>query len=195
MTYYDNPILIKEILSFWTDFILKILEEVLAEVSPDYAVIWEDMAYKNGSLISPKIFKEFMAPCYQRVTSFLKERGIDIIFVDSDGDVRQLIPLLLEGGVTGLFPFEVNAGMDIRQMRKEYPALQIIGGLDKMPLIKGDRNLIKEEIFGKVPPLLCSEAIFQALTTVSRPMPLWRLIVITLTFLKKSLELKAEKAR
>ena len=38
--------------------------------------------------------------------------GADLILVDCDGDAEPLIPLWLEGGVTGLWPVERAAGMD-----------------------------------------------------------------------------------
>ena len=41
---------------------------------------------KNGSLISPDLFREFMMEPMKRVTRTLNEHGIDIIMVDSDGN-------------------------------------------------------------------------------------------------------------
>ena len=64
-------------------------------------------------MISPAMVKEFMLPCYKRITDFLKSYGVSTIFVDTDGNCTELIPLFMEGGVTGMFPFEVRAGMDI----------------------------------------------------------------------------------
>jgi peroxiredoxin len=40
------------------------------------------------STAPPKLFSEFMLPGYKEATSFLKRNGIDIIFVDSDDDIR-----------------------------------------------------------------------------------------------------------
>jgi hypothetical protein len=41
----------------------------------DIAGFWEDMAGKNGSLISPSIFREFMTPYYRKLTDFIKSKA------------------------------------------------------------------------------------------------------------------------
>lgn len=142
--YYDNPQLIRKILDFLTDFWIALFSEVLSQVKVDSCEIWEDMCYKNGSLISPAIFKEFMSPCYKKLTGFLKSKGVDVIIVDTDGNCWELIPLFIESGVTGIYPMEVQANMDIVQVRKKYSELQIFGGLDKNKLALGKEEIDKE---------------------------------------------------
>jgi uroporphyrinogen decarboxylase len=116
-------------------------------------VFWEDMAYKNGPLISPELFKKFMVPQYRKVTDFLRSRGVDIILVDSDGDVSKLIPLWLEAGVNGVWPFEVQCGMDVVSLGKQYGNdLLMVGGIDKRVLSQGKKE-IDEEI-RRIYPLL-----------------------------------------
>ena len=113
----------------------------------DIACFWEDMAGKQGSLISPAIFKEFMTPRYKKLIDFLKSRGITHFLVDTDGKVDQLVPLFLEAGITIIYPFEQQAGNDLIAIREKYPKLGMIGGFDKNTLYKGkgyiDRELEK----------------------------------------------------
>ena len=151
--YYDQPDLIRDMLSFLTDFWIEIYGAVLKDVQPDSAEFWEDMAYKNGPLISPAAFREFMLPCYKKLIGFLRENGVRHFCVDTDGDCWQLIPLFLEAGMTGMLPFEVQAGMDIVAVRQAFPRLQIYGGLDKRALAQG-KEAIDRELEAKVPPLL-----------------------------------------
>jgi uroporphyrinogen decarboxylase len=142
--YYEQPELVHDILNYLTDFWIDLYEEVLSKVSADIAFIWEDMSYKNGSLISPRLFREFMLPCYKRLTDFFRSKGIKNILVDTDGDCMELIPLFLEGGVTGMYPFEVQAGMDIAKIADQFPRLQILGGIDKVAIRKGGKYLDNE---------------------------------------------------
>ena len=145
ISYYESPFLIKEIISYLADFWIQLWDKVFQEkIKPDCVFLWEDMCYKNGSLISPQMFREFMLPAYKKITSFLRENGVHIIFVDTDGNCLELIPLFLEGGVTGIFPMEVAAGMKVEEVRKYFPHLQIMGGVDKRALI--DRQSIDREI-------------------------------------------------
>jgi uroporphyrinogen decarboxylase len=94
-----------------------------------------------------------MLPGYKKLTGFLMDRGVKNIIVDSDGDVWKLLPLFLEGGVTGLYPFEVKAGMDVVEVRKVYPKLQMLGGFSKTALIAGEEE-IDIELDLKIPWML-----------------------------------------
>ena len=106
--------------------------------------IWEDMCFRNGSLISPALFREFLLPAYRKLISFLRGLGIEHVVVDTDGDARQLIALWLEAGVTGLLPFEVKAGMDVVKIGEAFPTLQIIGGIDKHALEREKQDIDNE---------------------------------------------------
>ena len=143
--YYDKPMLIKNIQNYLCDFWIQIAEEILAKADIDCVFFWEDMSGKNGSLISPKIFREFMTPCYKRIINFLRNKGLKHFVVDTDGNVSELIPLFLEVGITGMYPFEVQAKNDILKIRKKYPHLQIFGGIDKNELAK-DKLAIDNEL-------------------------------------------------
>ncbi|MCL5097517.1 MAG: hypothetical protein M1608_08310 [Candidatus Omnitrophica bacterium] len=135
--YYDDPALVKDILQHLTRLWMAIWEEVLADITIDVAHIWEDVSAGKGSMVSLKIFRDFMMPCYRQVTDFLKGHGVEVILVDTDGNCRQLIPLFLEAGVTGLYPMEVSAGMDVVAARKDFPGLQMMGGVPKSELALG----------------------------------------------------------
>ena len=129
--YYDNPDLLKDMAEYLCTMWLQIAEELTSKADFDWCYFFEDMAYKGGSLVGPDIFREFMAPYYRRIIDFARSRGIKYHIVDSDGYVEELIPLFLEVGMTGLQPFEVRAGNDIERVRKNYPKLAILGGIDK----------------------------------------------------------------
>ena len=139
---YDNPQLVEEMCNYLADFVIKTVERALEEVRPDFALMWEDMAMKSGPLCSPEHFRRFMLPCYKKVTSFARSYGVEIVLLDSDGHVDPLIPLWLEGGVTGVYPFERAAGEDIVALRKQYgKKLVIIGGVDKRVLARSEEEI------------------------------------------------------
>ncbi len=152
-SYYDAPDLVKQIIDDLVDFWIQLWTPVLSRIQVDWVNMWEDMCYKTGPLISPTIFREFMLPAYKKFTSFLRDMGAKHIIVDTDGRCWNLIPLFLEGGVTGLYPFEGAAGMDVVEVRKKYANLQIMGGIDKRMLARGKKE-IDEELEGKIPFML-----------------------------------------
>ncbi len=153
VAFYREPDLVADIMDFWAEFLLKILEKVLNNIKPDYVTIWEDMCYRSGPLISPKLFEEFMLPNYKKVTSFIRSKGVDIIMVDTDGNHIPITDLFIEGGVNCLYPLEVAAGVNAVKLREEYGRkLLLIGNVDKRALILGNKAVDRE--IERIKPLL-----------------------------------------
>jgi uroporphyrinogen decarboxylase len=134
---YDEPQLIKDINEFFLRFLMDYWDRIIPAIRPDCVLIWEDMAGKTGSLISPAMFEEFLAPCYRRLVDFFRQHRVPNILVDSDGYIEKLIPLWWELGVTGLFPIERQAGNDPRAIRRAFPHLQLLGAVDKRVFAAG----------------------------------------------------------
>jgi uroporphyrinogen decarboxylase len=147
LALYDNPVWVQEMMDTLVDFCIKCGERALQEVDLDYILLWEDMAYKNGPLISPRMFRQFMLEPYKRLTGFIRDHGVDLIFVDSDGDAESLLPLWIEGGVNGFYPIERAAGMDPIKVRQRFgKELRLLGGIDKRAMISGPEAIDAELI-------------------------------------------------
>ena len=152
MTFHDDPMWIHEMIEYMAWFFMEANRKILESgVQVDIIFIWEDMAYKTGPMISPKMFREFLVPRYKKLTEFYRGYGIEYFFVDCDGNPSELIPLWLEGGVNGFFPIEVAAGMDPVELKKKYgKSLLLLGGIDKRTLTKG-KEAIEKELKTKLP--------------------------------------------
>lgn len=172
LMYHDDPSLMHDINDHLANLWLAMLEEVVSKVELDFVYIWEDMSFKNGPLVSPTTFDEFIVPYYQRVTNFLRAHGVDIICVDTDGDCWKLIPGFLKAGVTGLYPFEVQAGMDIVAVRKQYPTLLLQGGLDKFKVAQC-KEAIDAELEAKLPAMLSQGGYIPFLDHLVQPEVSW----------------------
>jgi len=135
--YFDDPALVHDIQNTFTEVWLAVFEEVLSRVEVDHIHFWEDISFGKGPMVSLAMVREFMLPYYKRIIEFLKGRGVKIILLDTDGDCNSLIPLYIEAGVTGMYPFEAHCGMDIVKVRQQYPNLQIMGGIPKSEIAKG----------------------------------------------------------
>lgn len=143
--FSEQPDLIADIMQHLTSVWIALWMRVAAEVRIDHIHIWEDMAGRQGSLISPGMMERFMMPCYDRIAAFAREAGARIVSVDSDGDVRHLVPVMMRHGINMMFPFEVQAGCDVLRYREQYPTLGIMGGLDKRALARG-RGAVDGEV-------------------------------------------------
>ena len=160
LLYYDDPDLVHEMTDTLADFVIRLIEPALDAVDFDFAFIWEDMAMKHASLISPQLVRDFMLPHYVKVTKLLRQAGIDVIMLDCDGNTDELIPLWLEGGVTGIFPIEVAAGCDVLAYRRKYGRELILwGGIDKRAL-RHTKQEVEQEVLSKAPDLLAGSGWF-----------------------------------
>lgn len=143
---YENRPMVEELMDARTDLAVGILDRAISEVDFDMLWFWEDMAFRNGPYMSPKMFEELCVPRYRRLADWYHSRGGEIVAVDSDGDVRELIPGWIRGGINHIWPFEAFAGMDVVAMRKEYgQAFSMRGGMDKFCVSKG-RDAIDREL-------------------------------------------------
>ena len=152
--FYDDPALAEEMLDFLTDFFIEATRRALNEVEVDWYNYFEDFAFKTGPLVSPKIFKQFLLPRYRRINEHLRKHHVNIISLDSDGNIEVLLPMIIEVGFNHICPVEQAAGMDAVKLRQEYgKALALMGSIDKRELAKGKKE-IERELLRQVPYLL-----------------------------------------
>ena len=149
--FYDDPKLIYEAVEFLTNYFIKITTKAVKEIKCDFIEIHEDLACKNAPLLSPDTFKKFFLCGYKKIIEFLKENGVKIVTVDTDGNFDALIPLFLEAGVDGFGPIEVASGIDPVILRKKYgKSFSMVGGVDKRKIAKGKKE-IEDEIRKLIP--------------------------------------------
>ena len=151
----DNPSFVKELMNFWSDFVLRTMKPLLQNVQIDRIYITEDMAFKLRSMISPKMVREFLCPAYRCwIREVKKNDPLAVIELDSDGFVEELIPIWIEEGFNCCYPLEVAAGNDIVKYRERFGRrMAYRGGIDKRAIAEGGREM-EEEVFRVVPPLL-----------------------------------------
>jgi uroporphyrinogen decarboxylase len=142
MLFHDDPGWVREMISFWEDYLAALLKRVLQCVVPDLICISEDMAYKRFPMISPAMTREFLLPTYQRWGRMILEAGCPLFAIDSDGFVGDLIPVWIEGGVNVCMPMEVAAGNDLLDSRRRFgKAMAFQGGVDKRIIARGGEDL------------------------------------------------------
>ncbi len=150
----DDPDFVVEMIGFWQDFVLRVLEPLLERVTPDYVQINEDMAYKLHSMISPAMTRRFLLPTWKKWGDAIKGSGCPVYCMDSDGYAAELLPIWIEAGFNCSFPSEVAAGNDIVVYRRQYgKQMAYLGGIDKRALATGGETM-RDEILRVVPPLL-----------------------------------------
>lgn len=154
MLMHDDPDWVLEMATTWRNFILRVLEPVLARVQPDIVMVNEDMAYKLHSMISLKMTRRFLLPVWEAWIGVLRANKCPVIAIDSDGYVGELLPLWVEAGFNCNFPVEVAAGNDIVAYRRKYGRqMAFLAGIDKRAIAAGGETM-RSELLRVIPPLL-----------------------------------------
>jgi len=150
---YDYPAMVEDMVETACILVEDFLDQVLSHFDFDFASGWEDICFRGGPIVSPKFFRKVILPRYQRIHQKLQAAGIDLWYIDCDGDVRKILPIMMEGGINCLFPFEVNGCAHPAELLNQYGReLRIMGGVDKLEMGKG-RDAIKAYL-GTLAPLV-----------------------------------------
>ena len=192
IAFYDDPELVHDIMDYLTDFWLALYEKICKDVKVDILHIWEDMSGKQGSLISPDMIREFMIPNYRKFRKFADDHGIPLFVVDTDGDCEQLVKIFSEeAGLNLMMPMEVQAGMDVVEMRRKYPNFALEGGINKNELSKGKEAIDKE--LDRITPLLSGTGYIPMLDHLIPPEVSWENYCYYVFELKKRIYAAAKK--
>ncbi|MCL2158577.1 MAG: hypothetical protein FWH48_04140 [Oscillospiraceae bacterium] len=116
----------------------------------DLGIIQDDMGFSNGPFFSPAFYREVIFPSHKRYCDYIHSKGMKAM-LHSCGDIRKLLPLIVEAGFDVLNPLEVKAGMDIYQIKKDYgDRLTLWGGINVKTISGGDLGKLRDEIKDKV---------------------------------------------
>lgn len=124
-------------------------------------------------------------PQYDRITAFAKANNIPLLSVDSDGLVNELVDVMPRHGINVFFPFEVQAGNDVREYRRHFPELGIWGGLDKNTLADGQPLSAIHAELDKAAEMLAAGRYVPALDHLVPPNVSWKTWCYYIEHLKK----------
>ncbi len=146
MMLVEDPEFVHEMIDFWTEFVSRTMARALESGIVDRIWINEDMAYKEKSMISPEMTRLFLKPAWVRWMNEAKQAGVPILDEDSDGNIKELIPIWIESGFNTCDPIEVAAGNDIGEFRKRFgKKMAYRQGVDKRCIAKGGK-VIEDEM-------------------------------------------------
>lgn len=96
----DEEPLLDKLLEDITEFNLDIINRYL-DMDVDIITYPEDLGMQIGPMLSPENFQKYILPCYEKMIAPAKKKGTPI-HMHSDGDIRTLIPFLMESGMNVL---------------------------------------------------------------------------------------------
>lgn len=150
MNYVLKPAMVKRLSETISEYKCKVLENA-AKVGADALLTGDDYAGRKGSFISPMHFSQFVQLYLQRAVNVAKQNNVPFI-KHTDGNLREILDMIIDTGIDALDPIEPMAGMDIGQIKEKYgKRICLIGNVDCTEVLphgtKGDvEEAVKETI-------------------------------------------------
>ncbi len=135
------------------DLKIEFWDALLDEIGDVVDIVGEgdDYGTQQSQLIAPEHFREFYKPHFLRVLRFIKKKSPSVkIMFHSCGNVRPIIPDLIEMNVDILNPVHVNAdGMEPVQLKKDFGNDIVFwgGGVDTQQVLpSGSIQQVKDDV-------------------------------------------------
>ena len=124
----DNTKKLIDTIGAWN---LAAAEEVLKR-GAECIVLCDDLGSADNLLISPELYRDWIFPWHRELCD-LAHRHDACVHLHSHGDIRKILPLVLETGVDMLDPFDLHESMDLVAFLEEHPGCHTVpvGGLSK----------------------------------------------------------------
>lgn len=125
---YQNPKLVNEIHRISEEYHLAMTKKAI-DLGADIIALVDDYAYRDKMFISRDKFEEFCLPSIKRMSELVHSRGRHLLF-HSDGNLDEVLDLIIDSGIDFLHPVEPGA-MDIKKVYEQYcDKVVICGNLD-----------------------------------------------------------------
>jgi uroporphyrinogen decarboxylase len=145
-----DPDWVKEMCQAHVDLLIECLAHCLTlNAKPDGLFLADDFGCTRGLLFSPAMWRDVFKPLYVRLAEFLHAENISL-WLHSCGDVRALIPDLIQSGLDVLQPLQVAAGMDLRDLMEEYGEKLVFFGNISAAAMSGPPEPLEAEICDKL---------------------------------------------
>ena len=115
----SNKSLAEAVINKVTDFTLDISKKI-AKLDIDILAYYDDVGMQNGMMIRPSLWREWIKPRWKMVFEAVRRVNPHVkIFFHSDGNIKEIIPDLIDIGVDILNPVQPES-MDPTQIKREF---------------------------------------------------------------------------
>lgn len=118
MAFYLEPDLIEALMKMCVQYSTKIAKN-LVEIGVEAIVIGDDIANNTGLLMKPEMYIDQVYPYFKELVGNFKDLGL-LVIKHSDGDLRAVLPELVDSGIDCLDPIDPLGSMDMAYMKKTY---------------------------------------------------------------------------
>ena len=133
---YTDPRFIDEIIR---DSALRtaVRVKMACDEGADGIIIYDDYAYHSGPFFSIQHFMKHIQPWVKHVVSEIHKRGVSA-FQHACGDIRPLMPGIIDAGYDAIEPLESTAGITITEMKERWgDKISLVGNVSLNTLVQG----------------------------------------------------------
>lgn len=117
----DDPRL-QKLIQMVEDYNAGVIRKLLA-LGAEYMSFGDDLGLQNSLPMSPAMWRKFIKPSYARLFGLCREAGVPV-YLHTDGHILEIIPDLIEVGVSVLNPqFRANGLAGLKEVAKGRVAL------------------------------------------------------------------------
>jgi len=124
--------------------------ENICKYKIDGIFISDDIAYQEGLIMRPKIWRKFIKPKMGKLVSLIHNKG-KYAFYHSDGKIDEIVPDLVDIGMDAINPVQSEV-MDYKRLKREYGKnISFYGGLSHQKVLAfGETKDVINEIREKI---------------------------------------------
>ncbi|WP_073345221.1 uroporphyrinogen decarboxylase family protein [Caldanaerobius fijiensis] len=110
-------------------------------------VLWgQDFSYKNGPMISPEMYREFVLPVHKERVAHVKSYGLNVL-KHACGNNWLILDMFVEAGFDCYQSIQPTAGMDIKEVKEKYgDKICLWGGVAVEHLVSGTREDVINDV-------------------------------------------------
>ncbi len=138
----DDPAFVHKLLADRTQWSMAVCQKAVA-LGAEVIVVGDDAAYRDGPMISPGMWREFVLPYHRQIVE-----SVDVpVLWHSDGNTEQLLPFAIEAGFAGVHGLEPAAGMKLDRVKAQFGSdLVLVGNVDIRLLFGSDLDAVRAEV-------------------------------------------------
>ena len=146
MNYILKPALVKRLSEMISEYKCKVSENA-AKVGADALLTGDDYAGRKGSFMSPTHFRQFVQPYLERAVNVAKQNSMPFI-KHTDGNLKEILDMIVDTGIDALDPIEPIACMDIGQIKEKYgERICVVGNVDCTEILpRGTKEDVEEAV-------------------------------------------------
>ena len=135
---YTQPAVVEAFIRRRHAFYMDVLARGLSAAAALCDVCWlgDDYASQQAMIVSPELWRKFIKPYLAEQVALARRHGMHVLF-HSCGAVREILPDLIDIGVSALLVFQTTAaGMDALSIARDFGGkLAFYGGIDIQRLL------------------------------------------------------------